>query len=118
MNDHPSRQHESAGPDKGNQQQGLSLSDERLHQIGLEIDRLFKDLGKQSASEQLARYCQILELGRERGWVYSADPEIDLARIRCINARMKELSQEVQNREPCRWRRSRRKNSAATTAGP
>jgi hypothetical protein len=104
MSDNLSRSEPARRPGQTPGAKRVELSEERIEQIGLEIDRLFKDLGKQPASEQLARYCQILELGRERGWVYSTDPERESGRIRCINARMNELSQEIQNREPRRGR--------------
>lgn len=73
------------------------LSEERHKQIGDEIAGLYKNLGKQSAAEQLMRYVRILDLGKERGWVYDPDPAFDLVRIRCIKERMEELGEELRD---------------------
>ena len=86
------------------------LSEEQLARIQVQIAELFKDLGKQSALQQYVRYQEILDLGKRRGWVYDQDPERDQVRVRCIEARMDELVEEMKGEAPRRGRRVNSRN--------
>ena len=90
---------QASAPGDGRQSVKPQLSEEQLARIQGKIDALLKDFGKQTPFQQYLRYQEILDLGKQRGWVHDLDPERDRVRVRCIEARMDELVEEMKGEE-------------------